>query len=231
MSAEDDFCYQLGEDKTWRIKELSEIVRACNDATGVRRDALMRASVPVLYAHWEGYFVFCANLYLNFIADKRLKMGMLRDEFWALSIRKKYKYQQMNSDIRFYNFVKNLRNDSERVFKKGIFERINGSSNLRSEILNWCCIQVGISAEAFDDYLEFLDEKLVARRNFIAHGESMRIDLSVVSEYRDNVVDMMRITENEFENAAVTAKYLLDKNSNNRTGPIEASPPPGRPLR
>ena len=212
MSAEDDFCYQLEEDKTWRIRELSEIVRACNDLTGVRRDALMRAAVPVLYAHWEGYFVFCANLYLNFVAEKRIKIDVLRDEFWALTIRRRYKYQQMNSDVRFNSFLLNLRNEGERVFKKGIFERINGMSNLKSDVLKWCCMQVGIAVDSFESYFEFLDEKLIARRNFIAHGEFMRVELSMISEYRDNVIDMMRITESEFENAVISATYLLEKN-------------------
>ncbi len=208
MSAEDELSFKLSEDKAWRIRELSEIVRACNDAGGIRREALVRASIPVIYAHWEGYFVCATNSYLSFVANMRISLGLLRDEFWTLSIRRRYKHQQIAGDIHFNRFLLQIRSESDRTFKKGDFERINGMSNLNSDVLKWCCSQIGLNADAFSDYFEFIDNKLIHRRNFIAHGASHRVELDSVAEYRDKVIEMMRITETEIENSVFSSSYL-----------------------
>jgi len=207
MSPETNLASRLQEDITWRIRELSELVRACQEATGVRKDALLRASVPVTYAHWEGYFVYATNAYLNFLTDKRLYLGTLRDEFWALTIRRKYKPQQIAGNIQFTHFLLDLRSDADRVFKKGNFEKINGTSNLKSEVIRFCCGCIGLNAEAYSSYFDFIDRDLVDKRNHIAHGSSLRFAEDVVSDYRDKVIELMRITQTEIENSVVRGLY------------------------
>lgn len=198
---------RLQEDITWRIRELSELVRACDEAKGTRKDALLRASVPVIYAHWEGYFVFATNSYLNFLTEKRLKIGTLRDEFWAISVRKKYKPQQILGDIQFTRFLLDIRSDADRVFKKGNFEKINGASNLNSDVIRFCCICIGLNAEAYSRYFDFIDRELIDKRNYIAHGSSIRLAENAVAEYRDKVLELMRITQTEIENTVALELY------------------------
>lgn len=200
---------RLQDDITWRIRELSEIVRACSECEGTRQHALLRASVPVIYAHWEGYFVFATNAYLNFVADKRLPLRDLKDEFWSLTIRKRYRAQQMTGSVQFNRFLLEIRRDSlnDRTFKKGAFERVSGSSNLRSEVLLFCCSCLGLSSSSFSPYLEFIDKELVETRNHIAHGSSLRFANSSVSVYRDKVVELMRVTKTEIENSVARELY------------------------
>ena len=208
MNSEDNFSIRLQEDITWRLRELSEVVRACAEGTDMRRAALSRSAIPVIYAHWEGYFVMAANSYLNFLAEKRTLLSAMRDEFWALSVRKKFKPQHVAGDVQFGRFLMSIKAEPDRVFKKGGFERINGKSNLSSEVLIYCCELLGLPTVAFEVYFEFIDTMLIDRRNFIAHGESLRFPPQEVPEYRDKVVDLMRITQTQFENAAVQKSYL-----------------------
>lgn len=208
MSPEDVLSSRLQGDKTWRIRELSELVRACADATFVRREALLRASVPLLYAHWEGYFVLAANNYLAFVTEKRINLASLKDEFWAISIKKRYKPNQINSEKSFTRFLMDIRKDKSASFKKGSFDRINGQSNLKSDVLEYCCGSIGLNVSPFEAYFEFIDNQLINKRNFIAHGESLRFGEGDVASYRDKVVDLMRITHSEIENLAVTGAYL-----------------------
>jgi hypothetical protein len=207
MRTIDDFSRALTEDRTWRIRELSELVRSCNEAIGVRRDALSRAIVPVLYAHWEGYFVLAANSYLTFLSFQRLPLADLRDEFWVLAMRKKYKQSQVVGEINFHRLLMSIRQEREIVFKPGRYERINGKSNLKSEVLESCCLTIGIPTDAFQPYFEFIDKNLIDKRNFIAHGESLRFEYKDVPFYRDSVVELMRIAHDQFENAAITGSY------------------------
>ncbi|MES3042886.1 MAE_28990/MAE_18760 family HEPN-like nuclease [Sphingomonas faeni] len=198
---------RLQSDITWRIIELSEIVRACGEASGTRQSALLRASIPVLYAHWEGYFVHAANSYLNFVGDKRILLGDLRNEFWALTIRKRYRAQQVAGSIQFNRFLLDIRSEGDRLFKKGNFERINGASNLKVEVLQFCCICLGINSDCFLEYYDFIDKDLLDSRNHIAHGSSLKFAPERIGIFRDKVVELMRITQTEIENAVATESY------------------------
>ena len=80
-------------------------------------------------------------------------------------------------------------------------------SNLSSEVLYWCCVQIGIESNPFLLYQDFIDDHLLKYRNFIAHGESLKVNTETISDFRDKVVDLMRIVENEIENAIVLKKY------------------------
>lgn len=203
-----ELSHRLTEDRTWRIRELSELVRSCDEAKSVRRDALTRAIVPVFYAHWEGYFVLAANNYLSFLSTQRLPLSSLRDEFWVLAMRKKYKSNQISGDKNFFRFLHSLRQEKDTLFKQGNYEKINGKSNLNSEVMESCCAAIGICSSSFKPYYEFIDKKLIDKRNFIAHGESLRFKYEDVPDYRDRVIDLMRVVHNQFENAATSSSFL-----------------------
>jgi hypothetical protein len=187
---------------------MSEIVRACSDSSGARQEALLRASIPIFYAHWEGYFVFAANLYLNFLAEKRVRLSDLKNSIWALAIRKKFNSNQVGSDKNFHRFLVQIRDLPDATLRRGNLEKINANSNLRSDVLLFCCECLAIRGAAYQDYLEFIDKDLVDRRNFIAHGESLRISSDKVPDIRDKVMEILRITKNEIENTVVNKGYL-----------------------
>lgn len=183
------------------------MVRACKEARGTRKDALLRASVPVMYAHWEGYFVHATNSYLNFLTEKRINLGALRGEFWALTVRRKYKPHQLAGDIAFTRFLLEIQSDADRIFKKGNFDKISGASNLKSDVIQFCCHRIGLNSKAYSSYFDFIERELISKRNYIAHGASLRFAEDEVGEYRDKVVELMRITRNEIENTVVRELY------------------------
>lgn len=207
MTAEDTLTARVQEDIVWRIRELTELIRACNEATSVRQEALLRAAVPVMYAHWEGYFVYAANAYLNFVAEKGILISSLKDQFWALTVKRKYRYNQLNSEKSFSRFLLEVKGLSDRNFKKGIFERINGQSNLNSEVLEFCCSGICIDITPYRCMYDFIDKDLIDRRNHIAHGSSLKFPASQISDWRDKVVELMRLTQTQIENAAITGSY------------------------
>lgn len=96
---------------------------------------------------------------------------------------------------------------SDRSFKKGVFERINGNSNLNSDVLEFCCSCICIDVEPYKEMYDFIDRDLIDRRNYIAHGASLKFPISQISTWRDKVVDLMRLTQAQIENAAINASY------------------------
>ncbi len=198
---------RLQEDFSWRIKELSSLIRACNKATGIEKAALTRAAAPLIYAHFEGYFVNAINAYLTFVSQKRIKFTGLRTEFWALRLMKSRKYRTINSEAALHSLILEASETPHHIFKKNSFHRINGQSNLKSKVLQQCLNMVGFPETHFEPYYEFIDEKLLSTRNFVAHGQSNPVDHELATTFRDNVLDLMRITKREIEDAVASTSY------------------------
>lgn len=70
--SDEDLANQLTSDRTWRIREISDLNAAVLRADQVARGVLLRAAVAICYAHWEGYVKFAAKKYLEHIALRKL---------------------------------------------------------------------------------------------------------------------------------------------------------------
>ncbi|MEM8093133.1 MAE_28990/MAE_18760 family HEPN-like nuclease, partial [Morganella morganii] len=71
------------------------------------------------------------------------------------------------------------------------------------EIL-WC---LGLDYNPFESREKLIDNKLVNRRNHIAHGQEIEIELSDFSEMADEVLGLMTTFKNQLENSTVTESY------------------------
>ena len=74
----------------------------------------------------------------------------------------------------------------------------------------FCCECIGLNWRSYADYSVFIDDELIATRNHIAHGASLRFDEASLVNYREKVVELMRITQNEIENLVVSKAYLRE---------------------
>lgn len=84
----DDLISRIDRELAWRKKELTALKFAAEKGRPHEKDALFRASLCLLYAHWEGFVKAAAQDYLEFVATRRLRYGQLRSNFLALGIRR-----------------------------------------------------------------------------------------------------------------------------------------------
>src|SRR5439155_22128464 len=73
----------------WRKKELhglKSIVHAHRQSHS--RDLTIRAAVPLLYAHWEGFVKSLGEMYLEFVGRQKLRNDELPPHFLAMAISK-----------------------------------------------------------------------------------------------------------------------------------------------
>jgi hypothetical protein len=63
----------VGVDYAWRRKELKLIKDQIPNKNSPKQNAALRFSVPILYAHWEGFVKKSCELYLEYVAKKYLK--------------------------------------------------------------------------------------------------------------------------------------------------------------
>src|SRR5204862_533449 len=128
----------------------------------------IRASIALLYAHWEGFIKRAALVYLEFVKWQRLKNDELAINFLALSARSKFRLaahsEKMSGHLEVTNFF--LKEMSSR---SDIPVSIGTKSNLSSTVLREIVLTLGLDYSNFSTKSTLIDEKLVERRNTVAH--------------------------------------------------------------
>jgi HEPN superfamily RiboL-PSP-like protein len=207
--SEDDFSGQITEDRSWRLKEISDLKDAIVRADEKLQRVLLRALVTICYAHWEGYVRLAGRKYLEHIALRKFQYDELDRQFLrnyflprlaALSTSK-------TSLLDRCNLVDEILNSSNRRFSKVNEDLINTKANLNYDVFVDICLVCGISTELFADQKVFLDIVLLKRRNEIAHGEETFVSIEDLDELATRTIALMRGFGDLLENRVYLKDY------------------------
>ena len=202
---------RLNSELAWRKKELSDlkffIERKSFDY--LKKTVLARCGIALLYAHWEGFIKKCSNYFFEYIAMQRLSNHELSSNLLTLSFKNSVNFPLDSKNYSAFGvitsfFLDQLNKRSKIPYKSGIDTDSNLSSRRLKEI-TWC---IGIDYSLFQTKEKLIDKKLLGRRNHIAHGEYLEIDISEFNELRDEVLDLMILFKNQIENIVVRKLYL-----------------------
>jgi len=206
----DELTNKLDEELAWRKKELSAFKYYIDKPqTGSRRDVLSRCGIVILYAHWEGFVKLASKYFLEFLSTKRLRNEQLKNNLLTLSL---YHSVNFSSESRKYSeygkvtnfFIENFSDRAILPHRTGLDTKSNLSSTVLKEIL-WC---LGIDYSWYETKEKFIDSRLLDRRNHIAHGKELYVDIKEFEEMRSIVTEMMAKLKTELENSAVTESYI-----------------------
>lgn len=198
----------MSDELAWRRKELA----ALRQLIGIqsfslnKKNVLLRSTVTLIYAHWEGFIKACANAYLQFVAMQRLKHDELAVNFIALSMRPMLMgaFQSKKSKdhievVRF--FLDDMPSRSSIPYKNVV-----STQNLSSTVLQNIVEMLGLDYSAYKAK-EKLIEQLRNSRNSIAHGEDTILGHDDVLELHRQVLDMMSLFLNQIDNSASLKLY------------------------
>lgn len=207
----DQLSDSLSAELAWRKKELSDLKYFIeqNSPYPSRKQVLARCGVTMLYAHWEGFIKICGGLFLEFIAMQRHRNNELTKNLLTLSMKNSVNFSAGSKKASEFGkitdfFVNNMASRSSIPFKKAINTESNLSSLVFKEIV-WC---LGIDYSLFETKEKFIDSRLLGRRNHIAHGQRMDINLGDYIEMRGTLVEMMTTFKTQLENCAINQEYL-----------------------
>ena len=198
---------RLDRELAWRKRELT--VLAFDVASGSQVTAL-RAGICLLYAHWEGFIKVAAQSYLEYIANRRLKYGEMRRNFWAIGFRAEIRrvVEQRNTAAQLALVDAILDARTSRI-SSSIGDAIDTKSNLNAKAFKDILVAVGFDTKAYDTKEKFFDARLLANRNRIAHGEHLEIEPEDYAELKEIVVNVMDQFRDDIENAVVNRAYRL----------------------
>ena len=205
---EDDLSNQINDDRIWRIREISDLSTAVQRADDISQKVLLRALVAICYAHWEGYVKFATQKYIDHIALKRLCFSSLNPQFTrnhflprlaALSSSK-------TSITEKCNLVDEIVESSAMRFSR-INPNLLNTGNLNFEAFSNICLICGVSPGSFSDMAGFVDQMLLKRRNAIAHGENMFIDIADREDIVAKTIELMRRFGDAIENHVFTGSF------------------------
>ena len=200
----------LSDEIAWRRKELTDfrVLIETKSFSPSKRDALIRAGVALLYAHWEGFIKAAATAYLEFVSMQRMRYDELSPNFIAISIKGKLNEAAGANKASIHTkvvefFLNNLSARCTIPFKTAV----NTKANLSSTVLRNILAMLGLDYTFYETKEKLIDEKLLASRNTIAHGSYLLVTIDDYIELHEQITEMMNHFRNDIDNSASLNKY------------------------
>jgi hypothetical protein len=204
-----DFSAQITEDRSWRLREISDLKSAAVRSDPNLRRVLLRSLVTICYAHWEGYVRFAARKYLEYVALRRLQYDELDRQFlrnYFLPRLAAFAVAKASISERCA-LVDDILESSARRFSRANDDLVNTKSNLNFDVFTDICRVCSVPAAAVEDKSEFVDLFLLKRRNAVAHGEETLVEITDVDQLTGETVALMRTFGDALENQVVLSGY------------------------
>lgn len=211
IRTKDDLIRKVSEQLIWRRKELTEI-RALVDGcrkNNSRQRTLIRAGVALLYAHWEGFVKATGTYLLEYVSEQRCVHADLKSNILSVILRKHINTAKHSKKVSvtgdLIEFFCTKMQTRARISTKDV---IDTGSNLRSSLLHEILWILGLDESEYTTKKMLIDEKLVDRRNHIAHGEPLDISVDDYLTLHDEVLCLLDTFRNQVENACVKKTFL-----------------------
>lgn len=202
---------KLDEDLSWRRREFTTLKFMIDSARSHEKQILLRASIALLYAHWEGHIKHCALVYLKFLKSLGLHYCDMTDNFIQLSLGEKFR---QGFSIKKYPSQKEIF-DYLTIEQKVIFcinedIVVDTESNLKYEVFFNLMEQLGLDSSIFELKENFINSKLLRCRNAIAHGDKINnSDLEdTYNELEEELLDMIVTFQTLVRTAVDNKSYL-----------------------
>lgn len=198
----------LNDEITWRKREIIELRMQAARKDSMTHKTILRAGVAVLYSHWEGFVKASSELLLNYISNQKLKNSELSEVYVVQSFKSHLSTlaDTKNSGVALESlrFILDKMEESSSINHKNY---VNTESNLSSEVFDRIASSIGVDVSKYMHLYPFIDESIVNKRNYIAHGEFMDVNLDEYKRISDRVFDLIRQYKDDIENIAVSKSY------------------------
>lgn len=202
---------QLSKDLSWRRKEFTSLKLMVSSSRKHEKTILMRASIAMLYAHWEGHIKFCAQAYITYLKHLAPSYKQMTNNFIQMSVGEKFKegfsIKRFSSQQEIFEYLTKDQDDKFDVNENVV---IDTESNLKYEVVFNILGQLGLDTKVFELKENFINSKLLKCRNAIAHGDRLSEQdlIDTHTELEKELLFMIETFQNLILNAAENKSYL-----------------------
>ena len=191
----------------WRKQELTTVKFQVQRARPHVGKIMVRSGVCLLYAHWEGFVEAGARMYLEYVANRRLRYRDLKRNFLVVGARSKFRSvarkQGLGAEIEMIDYVL----DGGGKFTVRSIGKIRTRSNLDCEVLSDILSLLGFDSTPYVAKKVMINIRLVGNRNKIAHGERCDMEPQDYVDLYSSVLELMERFRDDVERAAATRSY------------------------
>ncbi len=199
----------MAAETAWRKRELTDLVFNVRDARGSKIQTSLRSGLAMLYAHWEGWIKAVARLYVDYVGQQKPLLGELGAPFLGNALRVELDRVGHANTARVHtDFASMLVGDWTARRATVNVEFIRAESNLTSKVLRDITTRIGIDYAPYELLEALIDERLVAQRNSVAHGEYLAVDIASYEDLHQKVLQMLSTFTQDVLRAARSRAYL-----------------------
>lgn len=204
---------ELDADLAWRRVEAHLLLSNVRLSSGASQQAVIRAGIALLYAHWEGYTKNALTRYLQFVSRRKLRLRELNEGLAGLAAENELRRRGNLSESRRRTAMVRLV-ALEGETRASIPKReVNTQGNLNSDLCSELFECLGLDYSALDTKKGLIDYNLLRVRNNIAHGRWMSTDQQGYEELHSEVMTMLAVVRNAVMNATENGHYLRQTGS------------------
>jgi hypothetical protein len=205
----EDLADSLDSDLGWRKKELTFVVNSIKSESENERnmDIQLRIGVAILYAHWEGFIKNAGTYYIQYIKQLGLRYEELSENFIALSLRSTFcACSETNKTSIHTELVNILINGLSTIANIPYYDVIDTKSNLRWKVFKEILDTMGLEDSNYITKDKLIN-KLVDKRNEIAHGQRAYFKKEEFFDLYKDVMDMLDYFKEQIILSASTEKF------------------------
>lgn len=197
-----DFEQILIEDLTWRKLEISELILTAKE---LNKEVLLKSTILLLYAHWEGYIKKSSKAYIKYVSERHIKIKDLTANFQAVSIKefisRCIEHQETLTLANELTFMSKYLKNANKAFSSDInhendFDKdiINTESNLKPKVFKNIISILGMHYKtAISAREHYLNSHLIASRNSIGHGS--KFETLMLTDFNLTINDVEKLKD------------------------------------
>jgi MAE_28990/MAE_18760-like HEPN len=198
----------ISAEYAWRRKELTNIRNIALSTRKASQGSLLRASIPILYAHWEGFVKHLAMAKIQYLVAIGHKYSDLAPSFHAYAVLEEYKGKTLTKNFEALAKIMEGRIDLSKSIKISPEKYIDAKSNLNSEVLKEIAIKASLDYSHFELKEKLIDESFLGLRNKICHGERVSITTEDFEDLYREVTELIDLFKNLVLNSVYDKSYL-----------------------
>lgn len=201
----------LDKEFSWRLKEIASLKSVVRASDNLSRQTAVRAAIPLLYGHWEGFIKNASTYYLEFVNGQSLKYKELQSCFVVFGVKRKINdLVSSKSSTVSISTLEFLRDELNERANLKIESAIRTEFNLSSKVFDNIAKSIGLNTSIYESRYNLIDESLLSRRNHIAHGEYLDVDADGFRSLADEILLLLRSYKTDIENAVTLEAYKIN---------------------